>query len=147
MGDNYFLLSENYKNQIDIWFKAYNISHEKLILFHDFLMSLYDLIEDTYLGSDVMIEEKHQKEHFTWCWNKTIENFKKEKISFSVEGYYYDYFWNFFYEAFYLSKIDEVKIKIPDYFKILFDFNHVKTRSEIDVLTEIYKIINEALKK
>jgi len=141
------LLPENYKYQIDIWCKAHNINHEKLILFNDFLISLFNLVDRTYLGEDVMILEKHQKEHFTWCWNRIIVNFSKENIHFGPNGKYYDYLWSFFYEAFYLSKLNNSEIKILDYFKILFDFNHIKTRSEIDVLTDIYKLMNENLKK
>jgi hypothetical protein len=37
--------------------------------------------------------------------------------------------------------------KIPDYFLKLFDFEHRKSRSELDVLTEIYKILDQNLKK
>lgn len=147
MGDNNFLLSDNYKNQIDIWFKAYNISYEKLSLFYDFLMSLYELVDNTYLGNDVIVTEKNKKEHFTWCWKKIINNFEKERINFYIYGYHYEYFWNFFQEAFYYTKDNDEKVKIPEYFEVLFDFNHTKTRSEIDVLTELYKIFNESLKK
>jgi hypothetical protein len=38
-----FVHSESYKNQIDVWYRAYNISREKTELFYDFLMSLYNL--------------------------------------------------------------------------------------------------------
>jgi len=148
MGDNSFLtFSDNYKNHIDIWFKAYNISYEKLSLYYDFLMSLYELIDKTYLGNDVIITDENQKEHFDWCWKKVINNFEKEKINFKYDGYHYEYFWNFFKEAFYHNKSIDENVKILQYFKILFDFNHTKTRSEIDVLTELYKIFNESLKK
>ena len=76
-----FITSENYKNQIDIWYKAYNISREKTELFYDFLTSLYTLVDETYLGSDVVYLEETQKSHFTWCWDKIVDNFSKEKIS------------------------------------------------------------------
>ena len=80
-----FVSSDNYKNQIDVWVRAYNISYEKTELFYDFLVSLYDLIESTYLGVDMMVSEIDQKNHFTWCWDKTIESFNKEKIFFICE--------------------------------------------------------------
>ena len=38
-------------------------------------------------------------------------------------------------------------IKIRDYFKKLFDFNYKKTRSELDMLTELYKLLDQNLKK
>jgi len=77
--ENYleFVSSESYKHQIDIWHRAYNISREKTELFHDFLGSVYELVEETFLGADVTEYEEDQKNHFTWCWDKTIENFGK----------------------------------------------------------------------
>ena len=79
-----FIVSENYKNQLDIWYKAYNISREKIELFHDFIISLYQIIDETYLGSDVIFTDIDQKNHYTWCWDKLISNFEKEKIFFKV---------------------------------------------------------------
>jgi hypothetical protein len=142
-----FITSENYKNQIDIWYKAYNISREKTELFYDFLTSLHTLVDETYLGSDVVYLEETQKSHFTWCWDKIVDNFSKEKILFKERGNYYEYFWNFFLEAFYFNKLDDKPVRIKEYFETLFDFRHKKTRSELDMLSEIYKLFEQNLKK
>lgn len=141
------LTSENYKIQLDIWQKAYNISHEKVELFRDFLLSLYELVDTTYMGPDVTSNDIDQKNHFNWCWKKIIENFDNERIYFKDKGEHYNYFWDFFYEAFYYKNINGTSIKIKEYIDILFDFNHKKSRSEIDVLTEWYKLLNQNLKK
>ena len=147
-GDNLdFISLENYKQQIDIWYRAYNISRERIELFHDFLISLYDLIDQTYLGPELFDIEENQRTHFTWCWDKTIENFSKEKIHFKDRGNHYEYLWNFFLEAYYYNQLDGNTIRISEYFTILFDFNYRKTRSELDMLTEIYKIFEQNLKK
>lgn len=142
-----FVSSDNYKHQIDIWYKAYNISREKIELFHDFLISLYNLVDNTYLGSDVVELEEDQKNHFTWCWDKTIDNFLKEKIYFKNRGAYYEYFWNFFLEAYYFQKLEDKTVRINEYFTKLFNFKYRKTRSELDMLTEIYKLFDQNLKK
>jgi hypothetical protein len=142
-----FITSENYKHQIDIWYKAYNISREKTQLFYDFISALYELIETTYLGNDVINTEEDQKNHFIWCWDKTIENFNKEKIYFKERGNHFNYFWNFFLEAFYFIQLDNQSLKILEYFYKLFDFKHKKSRSELDMLTEIYKLLEQNLKK
>lgn len=141
-----FISSENYKHQLDIWYRAYNISHEKTNLFYDFLISLYELIEGTYLGEDVINTESEQHSHFIWCWNKTIDNFNKEKIFFKETGTHMEYFWNFFLEAYYFTKLEGNSIKIKEYFYRVFDFKHRKTRSELDILSEIYRILNQNLK-
>jgi hypothetical protein len=142
-----FVSSENYKQQIDVWYRAYNISREKTELFYDFLISLHNLIDETYLGTDVMMSTEDQINHFTWCWDKTIESFNKEKISFKERGNAYKYLWNFYSEAYYYTKNSESIIRIPEYFYILFDFVHKKTRSELDMLTELYKLLEQNLKK
>jgi hypothetical protein len=142
-----FVSSENYKQQIDVWYRAYNISREKTELFYDFLISLHDLIDETYLGADVIMTTEDQINHFTWCWDKTIESFNKEKISFKERGNAYKYLWNFYSEAYYYTKNSESIIRIPEYFYILFDFVHKKTRSELDMLTELYKLLDQNLKK
>ncbi len=142
-----FVSSENYKQQIDVWYRAYNISREKTELFYDFLISLHDLIDETYLGADVVMTTEDQINHFTWCWDKTIESFNKEKISFKERGNAYKYLWNFYSEAYYYTKNNESIIRIPEYFYILFDFVHKKTRSELDMLTELYKLLDQNLKK
>jgi hypothetical protein len=146
-GSLEFVSLENYKQQIDIWYRAYNISRERIELFHDFLASLYELVDQTYLGPELFDIEENQKNHFTWCWDKTIDNFSKEKIHFKERGNHYEYLWNFFLEAYYYNQLDGVKVRIQEYFIILFDFNYRKTRSELDMLTEIYKIFEQNLKK
>lgn len=142
-----FISSESYKNQLDIWYRAYNISREKTDLFRDFVISLYNIVDETYLGEDVMYDEVDQKNHFNWCWKKVIGNFSHEKIFFKENGDHYEYFWNFFLEAYYYNKIGKNIIRIFEYFEKLFDFKHRKTRSELDMLTEIYKLFDQNLKK
>jgi len=142
-NDSFF--GESYKYQIDIWYKAYNINHEKLELFHDFLLMLYENVNETYLGSDVVLETKDEKNHFDWCWDKTIDSFSREKIFFKKNGIHYEYLWNFFQEAFYYANVNNKENKILNYITLLFNFQHQKTRAEIDVLTEIYKLLNDSL--
>ncbi len=142
-----FISSESYKHQIDVWYRAYNISREKIELFHDFLISLYDLVSETYLGTDVIITEEDQRSHFIWCWDKTIENFNKEKIFFKDRGSFFEYFWNFFFEAYYYQQTENRPVRITEYFDKLFNFKYRKSRSELDMLTEIYKLFELNLKK
>lgn len=140
-----FVYSENFKNQAEVWYKAYNILREKTELFHDFVICLYSLIDETYLGGDVTITEKDKKNHFIWCWNKVILNFSKESIHFKETGQHFDYMWLFFNEAYYLNEGKTDRIK--DYFQKLFQFDYKKTRSELDMLTEFYKILDSNLKR
>lgn len=147
MKDLEYISSENYRNQIDIWCRAYNISREKSELFHDFLVSLYDLIEDTFLGIDVLTLEEDQFGHFSWCWDRTIENFEKEKIYFKEKGLHFEYLWNLYIEAYYNTKMNNNTSRINEFFNMLFSFKHLKTRTEFDMFVEVYKILEQSLKK
>ena len=140
-----FIASEDFRNQAEIWYKAYNIIHEKTELFHDFVITLYEIIDQTYLGPDVLLTQQDQKNHFNWCWNKALTSFSKESIYFKENGQHRDYLWNFFYEAYYLH--DSTQNRIKEYFKKLFQFDYKKTRSELDMLTEIYKILEANIRK
>jgi hypothetical protein len=142
-----FVASENYKNQVEIWYKAYNITREKIDLFKDFILTLYDIIDETYLGSDVIFETIDQKNHFDWCWNKLLTNFEYEGILFKSTGGHKEYFWAFFEEAYYLNELEKKPNRIRDYYEKVFSFDYKKTRSELDLLTEIYKVLESNIKK
>jgi len=139
------LNKQDYGYQAEVWYRAYSINTEKIELFYDFVYSVYKLIDDTYLGPDALVNEEDQKNHFTWCWDKTIDNLSKEKINLSKRGIHYEYFWDFFLESFYFLKMDDEEVKIGEYIYRLFNDNHRKTRSELGVLTEIYKLLEKNL--
>ena len=139
------LNKQDYGYQAEVWYRAYGITIEKLELFHDFVFSVFNLVETTYLGNDAVLTEEDQKNHFTWCWDKTVDNLSKEKINLNKRGIHYEYFWDFFLESFYFLKMDNEKIKIDEYIFKLFNNNHKKTRSELEVLTQIYKLLEKNL--
>ena len=99
------------------------------------------------MGTDVIITEEDQRNHFTWCWDNTIENFSKEKIFFKDRGNFFEYFWNFFFDAYYYQQIENRPVRITEYFDKLFNFKYRKSRSELDMLTEIYKLFEQNLKR
>ena len=131
-----FLKSENHKNQVDTWYKAYNIVYEKTQLYRDFLISLLDLIDETYLGKDVLTDSEDIKKHFLWCFNEIVNNFEKEKIYFKRDGLYVDYLWVFFYETFYLNENEDRIKRIRTYLYNIFTFNYTKTKTDLEMLTE-----------
>ena len=142
-----FQKQNDYKYQLEIWYKAYDISREKTDLFYDYLLTLYNIVDTTFLGSDVIVTETDQKNHFTWCWDKSIDLLGKERIHINKRGIHYEYFWNFFLETFYYVHLDGEEVKIKDYLTKLFNIDQEKTRSELDILTEIYKLLEKNLTK
>jgi hypothetical protein len=134
---------------VDIWFKVNNIIPEKMDLYYDFSFSLYYLILDTYLGDEknnetkITLSDEDKIKHFEWCWDKTIDNFKKEEITFNRKGDHYDYFLSFFTEIFYNQKESKIKDSIGVCFNDLFDRKKPFTKSDLDMISSIYKSLDK----
>jgi hypothetical protein len=143
-------------NQEDItaWYLANNITSELTELFRDFCFSFLILLKETYLGDDFLenketrvgMTDQQKKEHFKWCWNKTIENFNKESIDFKFNESDSEFFESFFFEVFYNQPDQKVKDTINEFFTQLFDNVGKKTKSDIEIFTDIYKVLERSLK-
>jgi len=131
--------------EMELWVKANNVNIEKSQLFFDYLSSLYILINHTYLGPDSIVSPEDKKGHFDWCWNKNINNFKKEKIKFRKEGQHYDYLWSFFEESFYNNEDNKKVEKLDFYLDRLFKLFIEKTKSELDVLKDLYIVLDKSI--
>lgn len=137
---------------VTLWFNVNNIIIEKLDLFFDFTISLVDLVQGTYLGNfgeknetTIILNDEEINKHFDWCWNKVIENFKKEKIEFMLNGDHKEYFYNFFIDAFYGQKNEIVRNSINKFYENIFNINGQYTKSDLDMLTELYKKLDKNL--
>jgi hypothetical protein len=141
-------------DDVQVWLNINNIIPEKVDLYSDFTSSLYKLILNTYLGEDdksnesnIKLTEEDNTKHFDWCWKKTIENFNKENVKFYSRGEHYDHFKSFFDEVYYNQKEQKVKDQIGVFFEDLFDLKKPFTKSDIDMLTDLYKSLDKNLKK
>jgi hypothetical protein len=140
------------QDDITAWYLANNITPELTELFRDFCLSFFDLIKETYLGDDfestetkVGMTEKQKREHFIWCWKKTVDNFKKENIDFIFNESDSVFFESFFFELFYNQSDTKVKLTIDEFFVQLFDIKKTKSKADIEVFTDIYKVLERSL--
>lgn len=136
------------KESISVIYDANNIRYEKCELYGDFVQSLLMLAFDTYMGDKVTNLEQ-QKEHFNWCWDKNILNFKKEGIIFNSKNLQ-EYFLEYMFEVFYSSEKKEDEFDDNDSLRLwnqIFDYTRLKTQSEMDTFIEIYKLFDKSLKK
>lgn len=137
------------RESIIVLYSANNIKYEKCELYNDFIQSLIFLVYDTYLGDDIT-NEQEQKNHFNWCWDKNIINFKKENISFN-DTKLKNYFLEFMLEVYYpITKKDENQIALDNILKLwsyIFDYNNNKSKSDVDTLIEVYQMFENSLKK
>lgn len=141
------LTLEAYREQINIWYRANNIIREKSELYYDFLFSLLKLVDETYLGSDVIQSEEDIANHFSWCFKRVLSNFENERIYFSNNLDSYDYLWFFFYKGYYMCDNEKKYEILLDYFKLLFDSEKIKTPPELESFMDFYKILDINLKK
>ena len=137
-----------------VWFEANNIIYEKLELFSDFSLSLYDLVVKTYLGENnlpndtkITLSDDDNEKHFDWCWKKLLDNFEKEGIKFSSKGEHYEYYKSFFFEIFYNQKEVKIRESVGRFFDELFDMDKGFTKSDLDMVSTIYKFLDKSIKK
>jgi hypothetical protein len=140
------------EEEVEVWLNMNNILQERGELYYDFCLSLYLLIKETYLGEEqfsketkILMSEEEKLNHFSWCWKKTLENFKKENINFKEQGEHFEYFGQFFLEIYYNQKNEKVKNSIDRFFKDLFDREVPFTKSDLELFTEVYKLLDKNL--
>lgn len=134
---------------VEIWFNVNNIIPEKMELYSDFCVSLLSLMNKTYLGFEdnnetkITITKEDNLNHFDWCWNKTLSNFRKENILFETKGEHYDYFLSFFEDIFYKQENSQIREGLVDFFLELFDLVKPYTKADIELLTDLYKTMEK----
>ena len=137
--------------EVDIWFKTNNIIIEKMELYYDIIFTLFKNISDTYLGDDettrqetkINMSDEDKTNHFNWCWKKLIEEFKKEGLTINENGEHRDYLNEFFLDIFYNQKEKKIKESIGTFFKDLFDTKKPFTKSDLDLISSIYKSLDK----
>jgi len=138
--------------ELQFWVDSNDICYQKLELFEDFVKSLVSLVYKTYLGdpegqeTNINITDEDNIKHFEWCWDKTIKNFNKEGIFFGENGDHKDFMKSFLEETFYRQKIKEVKMSLNKFFDEVFNLDKLPTKSDLDLLTSIYKSLDKSLK-
>ena len=79
-------------------------------------------------------------------FNDIIKDFNEEGIKSDYDGELYDYFYNFYIEVFYNSNYKKEAVDKLNKLAILsFDYHRIKTRSDMDVLIELYRLFEKSL--
>ncbi len=136
------------KDEIIIWFNIHNMTYEKIELYGDVFKSLNQIIVDTYLGDDIsvtkiVLSDEDKTSHFEWCWKKMIDDFRRENILIKYDGEHKEYFKSFYMDTFYNQKEDSVRQSIPKFLREIFDVGNMYSKSDLDLLTELYKLIEK----
>jgi hypothetical protein len=136
------------QEDVIIWFNVHNLNYEKIELYGDFFKSLNQIVSETYLGDDsseikIEMSEQDKLSHFDWCWNKLINDQKKENFIFKIEGQHKDYFKNFFIDTFYDKKEKNMKDSIRYFLDDVFNLDTDFTKSDLEILIEIYNLMEK----
>lgn len=137
------------REDVIIWFNVHNMNYEKIELYGDIFKTLTFIIFDTYLGGDennetkITLSDEDRTNHFAWCWNQMVINFGKENIKINIEGEHKNYFKDFFEETFYYQKEESVRFAIPDFLDEVFDVERPFSKTDLDLLTELYKLLEK----
>jgi hypothetical protein len=131
-------------DQMNLLYKANDIKFDRCNLYYDFIKSLNKVIVDTYLGSEYISTEREVKEHYLWCFNKVVSNFKEEQILFDDVDKLKEYFFYFYDELFYKDS-DKLLNKLDNLAEFSFDFHRIKSRSDIDIMIELYKLFEKSI--
>jgi hypothetical protein len=133
---------------VDTWFRAHNMISESIDLYGEIFKSLSLIVIDTYLGDEVVetkvvLNHQDMVNHFEWCWGKLIKDYEKENIIIDSEGDHKDYLTLFFLDSFYSQKEKNIRDAIPEFIDELFNLDKPFAKSDLDILTEIYKLLNK----
>ena len=136
------------KDEVVIWFNIHDMNYEKIELYGDIFKTLNYIITDTHMGNDnnetkITLSEEDNDSHFEWCWKKTVEYFKNENVIIKHGGEHKDYFKSFFMDTFYNQREASVKDSIPTFLVSVFDVDKPFAKSDLDILTELYKMMQK----
>jgi len=81
-----------------------NIQPARFDIYQKFILTLIDVVYETYLGADCIYKEADIESHFRWCFNKTCANLKDARFKFEENQDLYNYFLDFFQLNLYLSE-------------------------------------------
>ena len=134
--------------EVEVWFQVHNMISEKVFLFGDIFLSLSTTIHSTWLGDDqgetkISLSKQDIENHFVWCWKQTIKNFELENIKIKLEGEHKEYLKTFFEDSFYNQEEYNIRDAIPKFIDELFNLEKPFAKSDLDILTEVYKVLNK----
>jgi hypothetical protein len=98
------------------------------------------------IETKIVLSQDDKKSHFDWCWEKMIENFKKENVVITLNGEHKDYLKSFYMDTFYNQSEKKVKDSVPIFLNEIFNMSKPFSKSDLDMLTEIYTMMEKNVK-
>lgn len=127
-------------------FKSHNVIKERIDIYKDFSINLLYHIYNTYLGKEYIKTDSDITGHFNWCFNKVLEEFAEEEISFYGNNEIYEYFYGYYLGQFYnISNIQPISHH-ERLWEEIFDYTKPnKSKKNFEILLEIYNMFEKSL--
>jgi Skp family chaperone for outer membrane proteins len=75
--------------------------------------------------------------------DKMVKDFERENVNIKFNGDHKEYFQSFFMDSFYNQRENKIKESISRFLNEIFDVNMVYSRPDLDLLTELYKLMEK----
>lgn len=128
-------------------YDSHHIVYDKCELYGDFVISFLRIVFDTYMGDDIT-DEVQRYNHFDWCWDENIKNFQLEGVvidNYRLKDYFCEFMLEFYYKS--TKKREEAfELGCMKVWSDIFDYNKLKTKSEMDTFIEIYSLFENSQK-
>jgi hypothetical protein len=132
------------KNAVKLYFEK-KVFYTQTELIKDFLLSLVDKVERTYLGDEIMTID-NKKDHFNWCINETIKLFTKEEIYFNSSRVFQEKLFDVFNKFYYNLKKNKTTLEDIKYrFMNTLNASQAKTTNQIEELVWYCSLFNSHL--
>ena len=127
--------------------KRYIIVKDRVEIYKDFALNLLYYIHYYYLDRETLGTNQDIYNHYSWCFNKVCDEFKKEELDFThnkeLREYYYAYYYHQFYTA---NGNQDTSLKyFENFWKTIFEIGKHKTKNLVNILREIYEIYDTSV--
>lgn len=127
-------------DELLIAYKNSDIQREFVDIIREFTNNLMFNLHSTFLGDELTKNEEDVKNHFLWCFNKTVSNYKFINFNMKKRYDYFNYMYNHALGQIYNNKDYDEMVYVLDvmYFSDLLNYNKPKTSNDVLLMSELY---------
>lgn len=125
--------------------KANSVVKERLELYRDFVINLICYAHTTYFGKDFVKTDEDIKGHYTWAFNRVVNEFAQEGIHFTITNELNEYFFEYFTQQFYNFEVIPPIKQYMSFWDDIFSIYPKKDKKVMKVLVDLYQIFDTAI--
>jgi hypothetical protein len=125
-------------------YKKKGVHNELVEDYSTFLRKLINTVYDTFLGNDIIYQERDIIAHFGWCFNTAAEETNLGKYKYTENKELYDYFLEYFTLNLYLC--EESREVDFQYFSFFLNYLENKQKVDVDGFVDLYDIFERTPK-